>query len=223
MFSAENLLMPAILFTAIGVVIGVVVVLIIVDRTRSKSEGKADAQPSSSAAEETPVLPADRYDRIANLYRERHTDRLAVEVDNKIYRNADFLPAHVKKNLDSAAEGLTAWLGKTASPSSPPPISSEPALPSMTAPPPPPSKSEPPSSSSIVSQINEILQEILEESSTPEHKIALTQEPSMGVIVWVDGVKYTGINEVRDEAIRELIKKAVKTWEKKNDLSRRYP
>ena len=45
----------------------------------------------------------------------------------------------------------------------------------------------------------------------------------MGAVVWVDGIKYTGIEAVPDPTVKELIQMAVKKWERKNDLSRRYP
>jgi hypothetical protein len=221
-----DLLLPALLFTVIGIVIGVVAVLLIVDRTRARPDEKAPAeepsQPAPAAPEEIPNLPADRFANVANFYRERATGRLAVEVEKMAYLTPDTVPAQIRQELLTLNEGLGIWLGATAA-AVPPPVKSEPALPPVNLPPSPPPRVETPTSTSIVAQINDILQEILLESPMAERKISLTQEPSMGVVVWVDGVKYSGIDTVPDPAVKDLIKTAVRRWERKNDLSRRYP
>lgn len=224
MQSPADLLLPALLFTVIGIVIGVVAVLIITDRTRARPGEKSPAEePSSPAAssEEVPGLPPERFDKVANLYRERATGRLAFEVDKKVYLTPDSVPAEVRQELLTANEGMTAWLKASVEPT-PPPLKTEPVPQPANLPPTPPAKPEARASTSIVSQINDILQEILVESPMAERKIALTQEPSMGVVVWVDGVKYSGIDAVPDPAVKELIQAAVRKWERKNDLSRRY-
>ncbi len=225
MQTAQSLLLPALLFTAIGIAIGVIAVLIIVDRTRAKKVDTSSAGTPESGTEEPPQppgLPADRFENIARLYRERSSGRLAVEVDNKAYLSAEAIPAQVRRELEMANEGLSLWLGKGYEPAQTP-IKSEPAPPPVNLPPPAPVKSESPSAQSIVIQINDILQEVLAESPMAERKISLMQEPSMGVVVWVDGNKYSSIDSVPDPAVKELIQTAVRKWEKKNDLSRRYP
>lgn len=233
MFTTTNILLPALLFSVIGIVIGVVAVLLIVDRTRTKVEDNNSPEPSSPAQDLTPTLPTDRFENVARLYRERTSGRLVVEVDKKIYLTPDSAPANVLSELESAVDSLTTWLGKNPSAVPPPaltkveaPLQPEPPAPFVTPVSPVPVKpaaNEPPRATSIVGQINDILQEILADSDLSTHKLSLTQEPSMGVVVWVDGVKYPSIDEVQDIQIRELIKKAVKMWERKNDLSRRYP
>ncbi len=221
MLLTENLLLPALLFTVIGIVIGVIVVLIIVDHSRGKNREKLATPLMADDEEETPGLPTDRFENVAQLFRERSSGRLVVEVDKKVYYSRDTAPRHVLQELDGINEGLINWLGKTAAPVMGP-IKNE-TLPPPIAPIPAQPKSEAPTATSIVGQINEILQEVLEESSTPDRKISLMQEPSMGVVVWVDGIKYTGIEAVPDPTVKELIQMAVKKWERKNDLSRRYP
>lgn len=227
MQTPADLLLPALLFMVIGIVIGVVAVLLIVDRTRARSEQKATAEeaptPSPAAlTAENPSLPADRFDNVANLFRERETGKLAVEVDQKAYLTPDTVPAQIRQDLLTLLEGLGAWLNASAAPV-PPPIKSEPLPPPIAPTPAVSPRAETPTSTSIVAQINDILQEILLESPMADRKISLTQEPSMGVVVWVDGVKYSGIDTVPDPSVKELIKTAVRRWERKNDLSRRYP
>ncbi len=221
-----NLLLPALLFGAIGIVIGAVVVLVIVDRTRGKSEQKDSQAAADVPTEPKSELPADRFPTVARLVREHTSGRLAVEVEDKLYLTSYSMPGQIRETLDTVAEELIVWLGKQASPT-PQPTRSEPA-----APVPPfinsePARvvatTEPPRSTSIVSQINEILQEMLEVSSLSERKISITQEPSMGVMVWVDGIKYPGVDSVPENEVKNLIKSAVMKWEKKNDPANRYP
>jgi len=222
MFANTNILLPAIMFTVIGIIIGVIVVLIFVDRSRVKSNGKSAVKAHAKDAVEMPELPASRFDNVANLFRERSSSQLYIQVDKKVYPAREHVPSKVLQELEITLEGFSNWLGKTAAPVAEP-VRVEPAAPPIMPPPAATTRSETPTATTIVGQINEILQEILEESNNPDRKIALSQEPSLGVVVWADGVKYTGIDDVPDPEIKELIQLAVKKWERKNDLSRRYP
>lgn len=221
-----NLLLPALLFGAIGIIIGVVVVLLIVDRTRVKSEQQKEASAASATpTEPTSDLPTDKYTPIARLVRERVSGRLAVEVDNKLYLSSYSAPPQVRDLLDDTSDDLAVWLGKPLG-RTPQPVASTQAAPVPPFVAPEPVRSvpavEPQRSNSIVDQIDEILQEMLENSSLSDRKISITQEPSMGVVVWVDGIKYPGVDSVAEADVKNLIKDAVKKWEKKNDPGNRY-
>lgn len=220
-----NMLIPALIFGAIGIVIGAVVVLVIVDRTRAKSD-----QNDTQAAVDVPTEPkaeppAGRFTPIARLVRERASGRLAVEVEDKLYLTSYSTPEQIRDTLDNVADELAIWLGKSAV-QAPEPSHSEPAAPVppfIAAEPLRPAPApEAPRTTSIVGQINEILQEMLEASSLSERKISITQEPSFGVMVWVDGIKYPGVESVPEIEVKNLIKEAVKKWEKKNDPGNRY-
>jgi hypothetical protein len=225
MQSQVNLLLPALLFSVIGIVIGVIATLLIVDRTRAKPDDKGGEDKPSTSNDVFPGLPTDRFDQVARLYRERTSGRLVAEVDKKVYLTPDSAPANVRRELEMIVEGLATWLQKPV-PNVTPPVNIEPTPPAAPYTPEPSVKSansEGSSSTSIVGQINDILQEVLEESNFADRRVSLTQEPSMGVVVWVDGTKYPGIDAVPDPEIKGLIQAAVKKWEKKNDLSHRYP
>ena len=73
-------------------------------------------------------------------------------------------------------------------------------------------KSELPSES-IVSQINDILQADLKNSPQIKDPVRLMEWPGMGMVVMVGLDKYNHVDEVPDEAIREIIHSAVKKWE----------
>jgi hypothetical protein len=45
----------------------------------------------------------------------------------------------------------------------------------------------------------------------------LKEDPREGVIVWIDGVQHIGIDSVRDESIKSIIRASVKEWERRNE------
>ena len=67
---------------------------------------------------------------------------------------------------------------------------------------------------SIVEQVDEVLQDLLESSPLPGKNIRLTEMPDKGVIVWVENENFDGIDSVPDEEVKQMIKQAVKKWEK---------
>jgi len=76
---------------------------------------------------------------------------------------------------------------------------------------------KPKAPASIVTQIDEVLQEMLETSSLQTRAIRLSEDPRKGVIVWVGVEHYDGIDAVKDDEIREFIRKAVKEWERRTE------
>jgi catabolite regulation protein CreA len=65
----------------------------------------------------------------------------------------------------------------------------------------------------MVAQINEVLQEMLPETSYSGQIIVLGEEPSTGVVIWVGAQKYIGIESVPDPEIKGLIQSAIRRWE----------
>jgi hypothetical protein len=76
------------------------------------------------------------------------------------------------------------------------------------------SKVKPPEPKSIVQQINDILQDKVVKSDQPDIAIKL-QETPQGVLVWVGNHSFQGIDAVPDGSAKEMIKAAVKEWEKR--------
>ena len=66
---------------------------------------------------------------------------------------------------------------------------------------------------SIVAQVDEILQEMLDESGFVGRGIRLAERPDQGMVVYVGLEAYQAIEEVPDEEIRKLIRSAVARWE----------
>ncbi len=67
---------------------------------------------------------------------------------------------------------------------------------------------------SIAMQINDILQGRIANTAFENRGITVTDAPDHGVLVTVDGKKYSGVKDVPDEEVRALIRSAVLEWEK---------
>jgi hypothetical protein len=68
---------------------------------------------------------------------------------------------------------------------------------------------------SIAAQVDEILQEMLEDSPLATRHIRLVELPSKGVAVMVGLDRYESVDEVPDEDIRQMIRAAVAEWERR--------
>ncbi len=224
MLNPGNLLLPALIFTAVGFIIGAVVAYFFIDRGKERSEEEpaesAEEKPAPKPAAEEPYtgLPLERFNPLVRLYREKSTGKLVTEVDRKIYLSRETIPVEQLRMLREAAESWTNWLGIEKE------APSVQAAPTLT---PPLSKPMPDSSvlaasilpvdkpraTSIVGQIDEILQEMLAHSPFANRTIRLTQEANFGVIVWVDQERFNGIDAVPDAEIQTIIRAAVKKWE----------
>jgi hypothetical protein len=73
------------------------------------------------------------------------------------------------------------------------------------------------SKGTMVEQIDVILQEVIENSDKPDRKIRLVEEPRDGVAVWVDHQQFIGVDAVPDPSVKELIRQAVKEWDRRTD------
>ncbi|MFN7035895.1 MAG: hypothetical protein ACK4SN_05965 [Bellilinea sp.] len=222
MLNPGNLLLPALIFTAVGFIIGAVAAYFFLDRGKEHSEEepaeKQAEKPAPKPAAEEPYtgLPLERFNPLVRLYREKSTGKLVTEIDRKIYLSRETVPLEQLHTLREAAATWNNWLGmekglppapevKTAPPAAPLPDSSVLAAAVLPV--------DKPRATSIVGQIDEILQEMLVNSPFASRTIRLTQEANYGVIVWVDHERFNGIDAVPDAEIQTLIRAAVKKWE----------
>ncbi len=67
---------------------------------------------------------------------------------------------------------------------------------------------------SIAMQINDILQERIAHTPFETRGITVTDASDYGVTFTVDGEKYPSVKDIPDESVRNLIRSAVKEWEK---------
>jgi hypothetical protein len=219
-----NFLLPAILFVTIGFIVGALVATLFQDRSQDREEAKEQpAQNQPASAEPYTGLPPERFDPLARLYREKSTGKLVTEVERKIYLTPESVPADHLRKLRAAAESWNMWLG--VHPVQPPmPVSSEPLVtvapftpePAVIA-----AVAEKPRGSTMVEQIDGLIQEMLPGTPLAGRAIRLKQEPSLGVVVWVDAHKFIGVDAVPDPEVQALVRAAVKKWEATGDLSLR--
>lgn len=230
MTNISMLIAPLALVLVVGLFAGILV-MVLWQNSRKKDEpgGKPKA--------------ASRYDPVATLWRDPANGKLLVEQDGRVLSGALALNDEQRKALQTAAQDFTAWVGLPVSATqtgpqissaraelppkepvkafdreqffTPPPPDPAIPLPGQTAAPavtPPPHKS-------IVMQIDDVLQEMLPGSNVANSAVRLTEEPRAGVIVWVGLQRHEGIDAVPDEAVRNLIRAAVKEWEKRSAAS----
>lgn len=75
----------------------------------------------------------------------------------------------------------------------------------------------------IVGQINDVVQELLAESPLAGQKIFLSEDPRRGVIVWVQGQTFEGIDSVPPGEVKDLLKRSVAEWERRTEELTRRP
>ncbi len=222
MLNSGNFLLPALLFTTLGFLIGAAVTYFFTTRGKEAEEEETaekaeEKSPPKPAAEEPYTgLPLERFTPLVRLYREKSTGKLVTEIDRKIYLSRETIPLEQLHTLREAAATWNNWLGMEKG--LPPTPEAKPAPPPVSL----PDSSvlaaavlpvDKPRATSIVGQIDEILQEMLPHSPFAERTIRLTEEMNMGVVVWVDRERFNGIDAVPDEGIQNLIRAAVKKWE----------
>jgi len=79
----------------------------------------------------------------------------------------------------------------------------------------PSAQAENPFARSIAEQVDEILQEMLEESPLRSKAIRLLELPQKGMVVMIGLEQYQGVEAVPDEEVRSLIRSAAAEWERR--------
>ncbi len=227
------LLISLALVLVVGIFTGVLVMLLLQNRQK-KSEGSPQAETKG------------RYTPVANLWRDPASGKLLVEREGRILSSALSLNEDQRKDMQSAAQELSAWTGLPAAAQPTPQISS-----TRAELPPQPEKAfnreqffdpepaaeaiplaatvvaaqpaVPAAPRSIVMQIDEVLQEMLAKTNLANSAVRLAEEPRHGVIVWVGIQRYEGIDSVPDENVRAIIRAAVKEWEKRSAAGSNAP
>lgn len=215
----DSSFVPLLIVGAIGVCVGVLVTLLFSPHHKEPHQSTGsitDAVAESTSGEP----PSERFEAVARLYREKSSGKLVTEVDGKIYVRPDFMPAEMLREMRSVAEGWQYWLGGPSSGGLPP---LEAVLPPKGfVPGPVPLEPEKPRATSMVEQIDEILQELLADSTLSSHSVRIIQDPQQGVVVLVDKQPYYGIDAVPDPEVQALIRTAVQRWEQDNQLGGSY-
>jgi hypothetical protein len=112
MSTPTNLLIPALIFVAVGFLAGILIMSLVSDRRRRRD----DSDQGSKAMEELiipemPVLPETRFESIAALYRETRSGKLITDIKGKVYLNHNSIPEEQLRSLQEAAQSWQTWLG----------------------------------------------------------------------------------------------------------------
>lgn len=112
MFTSSNILIPALIFVAVGLLAGVLIMTLVGDRRRRKDEAERSSPVMDDLiVPEMPVLPETRFVSIANLYRENRSGKLVTDVKGKVYLNRGSIPEELLRDLQEAARNWQIWLG----------------------------------------------------------------------------------------------------------------
>ncbi len=129
MFTSTNLLIPALIFVAVGLLAGVLIMTLVGDRRRRKDEAdRSSPVMDDLIVPEMPVLPETRFVSIANLYRESRSGKLVTDVKGKVYLNRGSIPEELLRDLREAARNWQIWLGV---PAGEPPAAAPAAVPAF--------------------------------------------------------------------------------------------
>lgn len=229
---SNNILVPALIFSAVGFLVGILVMILFSDRTKNKEkEGEDNPDLGTLTLPELPVLPEERFDSIVHIYREKNSGKIVTDVKGKVHLTHNTIPADQLQILQEASRSWQAWLGISAPAPTPVPTPVHMPAPVIPAPQPealPPVtvgsavRSDPiekPRARTMVGQIEEILQEMLPNTDYAGQNIHLGEELEHGVVVWVGAQKYIGVDSVTDEGIKSVIKAAVSRWEDSGGIS----
>jgi hypothetical protein len=211
-----------ILLTGIGVVAGFLVAALIFSSRRSSAPEQGPEQQVLSDAENN-----------FRVWREAGADRLVVEVNGASYHQGSKLRAEQREKLENLVIELQAWLG-----ASPALVRSEDSQQTQSPEPiaersdenqegtslnplkifgdalQPRKKTDPEElDQSIVGQIDQILQTKLEETALEDRGIRLVEGSDQGMVIEVGLDKFTEIDAVPDEQVRQLIRQSVADWE----------
>jgi len=66
---------------------------------------------------------------------------------------------------------------------------------------------------SLVAQIDEVLQELLNDAAHIKDPVRLMEWPGKGIMFMVGLDKYESVDDIPDDAVRDIIRSAVKAWE----------
>jgi len=211
-----------ILLTGIGLVVGFLVAVLIFSMRRESSPKQAPKQQLLSDSENK-----------VRVWREGGDQRLVVEIGGVSHRQESDLHADQKQKLVTLVRELQTWIGTSttavAGPA-PQPDKIETVIPQTdealdgTSRNPlkifgdalqPRKKSEVDEfDQSIVFQIDQILQTKIEGTQLEDHGIRLVEGPDQGMVIEIGLDKYTDIEAVPDEQIRQLIRLSVADWER---------
>jgi len=234
----SNPVILPLLFTIFGFLAGALIASIVFGKM-NKGEGSSSELPEG--------LEKGRHELAARLWKDRKSGSLLVEMNEEIHTSSQTLSNVQKLQLTSTQRELGSWLNIPLVAEAPAPVTPVAAPLPITAPTaadasmplaapvlsnrpaqanaPTKPKDEakvPEHPSTMVDQIDEILQEMLENSPLKNRGIKLQNDPRLGAVVWIGITRYDGVDSVDDPEIKQLLRTAVDEWERRTEKDPRW-
>lgn len=226
----DTLVILGVICIAVGFIAGALVAMLFADRDKKAHGPNVDVLPEG--------INPETHKPLLRLWRSPNGGLLA-ELAGRVLSDVKQASTAQRLELEAINEQWLTWLGlphevrkAAVEPKLQPPVQSaapsEPVLPqpapaprpavdvvaAITSPPvPKPSGG----TKSMVDQIDEILQELVSHSSQSHRSVKITQDLRDGIVVWLDGGRYPGLDSVQDEEIRKLILAAAAEWERRSE------
>jgi hypothetical protein len=192
-------------------------------RSSKKTEGRDRTTPLSEVNHNDPNVTTEKkvvddisFTKLITLGRAIKNDQFAVLFGDEWIEQASQLSFVQRNRLEKNLVEAQNWLGVEIKPTPVPSAKIKEEVPTEVVPPLAPLKNaeKHQRQKSIVEQVDEVLQDLLESSPLPGKNIRLMEMPDKGVIIWVENENFEGIDSVPDEEVKQMIKQAVKKWEK---------
>lgn len=226
----DTLIILGVICIAVGFIAGALVAMLFADRDKKGHGPNVDVLPEG--------INRETHKPLLRLWRSPNGG-LLVELTGRVLTEVKQASTAQRLELEATNEQWLSWLGLphevqkvvVESKLQPPVHSvtpSEPVLPQPAPAPKPavdvvaaitsPPVSKPAGSAkSMVEQIDEILQELLRQSPHSQRSVKITQDLRDGIVVWLDGGRYPGLDSVPDAEIRKLIRAAAAEWERRSE------
>lgn len=220
-------LILALICVIVGFIGGALVSTLFSEREKKQMRSEGDLLPEG--------IDRETYSPLLRLWRDA-SGAVVTELHGKVLIDIKQASTAQRLELEEITEKWQSWLGvsltaaKPAPGADPRPVAVEkPAVQSAAVPvreaPAPvemeidPASAAAPGSGSMVEQINEILQEGLRLTNL-QHSVKITQDLREGIIVWLDGGRFVGVDEVPDPAVKKLIRAAAAEWERRSEVAK---
>jgi hypothetical protein len=217
----------AFICVTIGFIAGALVAMLFAEREKKQLLQAGDLLPEG--------IDRDRHTALVRLW--RNTDgAVLVELQGRILTDIKQASTAQRLEIEAVTEKWLKWLGvrfEMPKPPTPPRPQPEPVKAQVSASPvpdsnPSPIKAEisigtvPPVADrpkSMVEQVDEILQDLVTRSGL-QCSVKITQDLREGIVVWLDGGRYVGVDGVPNAEIQKLIRAAAAEWERRSESSK---
>ncbi len=214
----------AVICVIVGFIGGALVSTLFSEREKKQMRSEGDLLPEG--------IDREQYTQLLRLWRDSD-GALVTELGGRVLTDIRQASTAQRLELEAITDRWQNWLGvrlnvpRPAAQPEPQPASPEKPVVQPVVVPPQVEKPDgipdngnlvitPAGSGSMVDQINDILQEGLAHTRL-QHSVKISQDLREGIIVWLDGGRYVGVDEVPDPDVKKLIRAAAAEWERRSE------